>query len=95
MYNIALFLTAAANGTEGPSPTDVASSLELSVWKYVVIIGVGAFVVLYIAKRIAEVVVKKKTDNLIERVVGNAADADEEASDSLEDLEKINKELSD
>ena len=49
-----------------PKPT--SSGVELGVWKWVIIIGASAIALFYVVKRIADVVVKKKTDDMIRSV---------------------------
>ena len=72
-----------------PAPA-TSSPIELDVWKWVIIIGAGAIIILYAVKRIADVVVNKRTDDMIRKVVGK--DAAGESGD-LDDLEKMNKDL--
>ncbi|MCU0661894.1 MAG: hypothetical protein MUC50_06155 [Myxococcota bacterium] len=50
----------------GPSP---AGSVELGMWKAVVVIGVGAFVVFGILRRLSAVMAKRRTDEMIRSVV--------------------------
>jgi uncharacterized membrane-anchored protein YhcB (DUF1043 family) len=54
-----------------PKPPAPSTSIELTVWKYVIIIAVAAIVIFYIIKRVADIVVKKKTQTMI-REVGEA-----------------------
>ncbi|MFO8071685.1 MAG: hypothetical protein R6V85_07395 [Polyangia bacterium] len=82
-------LTAAAVAAETASEHDV--SIELTVWKWVIISGVVAVAIIYAVKRISEVVVKRKTDGIIRRVVGGGDEG--EGSEELEDLEKLDREL--
>ncbi len=82
-------LTAATVAAETASKHDV--SIELTVWKWVIIIGVVAVALIYIIKRVSEVVVKRKTDNIIRRVVGGEDEG--EGSEEMEDLEKLDREL--
>ena len=49
-----------------PKPT--STGVELGVWKWVIIIGASAIAMFYVIKRIADVVVKKKTDDMIRSV---------------------------
>jgi len=58
--------------------------LELSVWKYVVIIGAVAVIAIYVLKRISDVVVSKKTNDMIKRVVGDDLKQGETAADTTE-----------
>lgn len=51
-----------------PSPTNVG--FELEIWKWVVIIAAGAFVLIFVLKRIGDIVAKKRTEAMIENVVG-------------------------
>ncbi len=88
--NIASMIMSVLAQVDPPAVPATSSPIELDVWKWVVIIGVGAVIILYAVKRISEVVVKKKTDDMIRKVVGK--DADVEGGD-LDDLEKMNKDL--
>ena len=88
--NIASMIISVLAQAAPPAAPATSSPIELDVWKWVIIIGAGAVIILYAVKRIAEVVVKKKTDNMIHRVVG--VDAGGEGED-LDDLEKMNKDL--
>ena len=56
-----------------PKPT--SSGVELGVWKWVIIIGATAIALFYVVKRISDVVVKKKTDDMI-RSVGEDPNSD-------------------
>ncbi len=56
-----------------PAPS---AGIELVVWKWVVIISVVAVVTLYVVKRIADVVVKRKTDAAIREALGDEPDQD-------------------
>ena len=67
----------AAKAAEAVRPTEVASSLELSVWKWVIIIGVGAVVIFFFIRKFSEIVVKKKTELMIQQVVGDDAQVDD------------------
>jgi hypothetical protein len=64
--NIASLLL--AQQEKSPSPTDVG--FELAIWKWVVIIAAGAFAMIFVVKRIGDIVAKKRTDRMIESVVG-------------------------
>lgn len=55
------------------APAEGGFSIDLAIWKWVVIIGAGAIVIAWLVRRIAEVVVKRKTERIIERVVGPPA----------------------
>ena len=57
---------------------------DWGIWKWVLIIGGGAIVLIYLVRRISEVVVKKKTNDMIREVVGDdaARGADEGWDDS-------------
>jgi hypothetical protein len=57
----------------GKAPAEGSFSLDLAVWRWVVIIGVGAVVVIWLVRRVSEVVVARKTRNIIEQVVGRDA----------------------
>ncbi len=76
--------------TQVPPAEESSMAIDLAVWKYVIIIGLSAITILYVVKRIAEVVVKRKTATMIREVVG-----DEEAGrgEDWDDLEKLDKEL--
>lgn len=63
-----------------PAPS---MGIELVVWKWVIIISVVAVAALYVVKRIADVVVKRKTDAAIRSALGE--DADESADDASEE----------
>ncbi len=67
-------LTAIFN-SQDPAPS--SASIDLAYWKWVIIIGAVAVVVFYAIKRIADVVVKKKTDAMIRNVVGEDADTED------------------
>ncbi|MCP4679505.1 MAG: hypothetical protein GY854_29245 [Deltaproteobacteria bacterium] len=68
--NVAALLAAS-----DPAPS--STSISLAVWKWVIIIGVAAVIVFYVIKRVADVVVKRKTDAMIRDVVGKDADVDD------------------
>ncbi len=55
-------------------PAPSSTSISLEVWKWVIIIGVAAVIVFYVIKRVADVVVKRKTAAMIRDVVGEDAD---------------------
>jgi len=87
----ALFLLEAAKGAEG---ADSGSPIELSIWKLFIIISISAFVIFYIAKRVAEIMVKKKTDTLIDQFGGSdGAESGGDGASEMEDIEKLNKDL--
>ncbi len=88
--NIASMIMSVLAQVDPPAVPATSSPIELDVWKWVVIIGAGAVIILYAVKRISEVVVNKKTDDMIRKVVGD--DAVGENVD-LDDLEKMNKDL--
>ena len=71
-------------------PADTNVQIELSVWKWVIIIGGAAIVIIYAIKRISEVWVKKKTDTMIRRVVGQEPSAEDEAG--WEEVKKLDEE---
>ena len=60
--------------TGAPSST----AIDLSVWKWVIIIGVAAVVIFYAIWRISQVVVNKKTNTIIRDVVGDSDKMDGE-----------------
>ncbi|MBN2341377.1 MAG: hypothetical protein JXX29_08270 [Deltaproteobacteria bacterium] len=66
IINLASMLLAQQNVK--PSPTNVG--FELEIWKWVVIIAAGAFVAIFAIKRIGDIVAKKRTESMIENVVG-------------------------
>ena len=72
-------------------PPETSVEIELSVWKWVIIIGVAAIIIIYAVKRISEVVVKKKTDTMIKRVVGVDPAKDEEAG--WDDMKQLDEDL--
>ena len=88
--NIASMIMSVLAQAEPPAVPATSSPIELDVWKWVIIIGAGAVIVFYAVKRIADVVTRKKTDNMIRRVVGK--DAAGESGD-CDDLEKMNEDL--
>ena len=49
-------------------PRPSSQGMNLEVWKYVVIIGVVAVVIFWGVKRVSDVVVKKKTEDMIKKV---------------------------
>ena len=55
-------------------PAGAGGSIELTLWKWVVIIGAGAIVAFWVIKRFSEIFIKHKTDALV-RSVGEADDA--------------------
>jgi hypothetical protein len=85
---IASSLFSAAAQVAPPADTNV--EIELSVWKWVIIVGVAAIIIIYAIKRISEVVVKKKTDTMIRRVVGQAPSEEDEAG--WEEVKKLDDE---
>ena len=87
-----VILQASEGASDGiPDPRETAMAVDLTVWKWVIIIGVAAIVILYAVKRLADVAVKKKTANMIREVVGE--DDTTDSGEDLEDLEKLDKEL--
>ncbi len=88
--NIASMIMSVLAQADPPAVPATSSPIELDVWKWVVIIGAGAVIILYAVKRIAEVVVNKRTDDMIRKVVGKDADVE---GGNLDDLEKMNKDL--
>jgi len=83
---ISVALQAEANS---PVAGETSTSIDLTVWKYVIIIGLSAITILYIVKRVSEIVVKKKTETMIREVVGEEASRGED----WEDFDKLDKEL--
>ena len=63
-----LALSILAQAASEPSPQNV--EFELAIWKWVVIISAGAFVLIFAVKRFADLAAKKKTAAMIETVVG-------------------------
>ena len=43
-------------------------SIELTLWIWVIIIGAGAVVAFWVTKRVSDVVVKRKTDQIVRDV---------------------------
>jgi hypothetical protein len=64
--NIALSVLAESSSHTSPQSV----GFELAIWKWVVIAGVGTFVITFLLKRIADVMATKKTESIIEDVVG-------------------------
>ncbi len=62
-------------------PAPSSANLELSIWKWVIIIGIAAVVVFYIIKRVSEIVVDRKTDAMIRKVVGENGNDDTDSKD--------------
>jgi ATP/ADP translocase len=58
-------LTALFQQPASKAPTGI----DVSIWKWVIIIGVSAIIIFYGIKRISEIVVKRKTDMMIRDVV--------------------------
>lgn len=73
------------------APPEGSVEIELSVWKWVIIIGVSAIIIIYAVKRISEIVVKKKTDTMIRRVVG--VDPAKEGEAGWDDMKKLDEDL--
>ena len=57
-----------AQQEKSPSPTSVG--FELAIWKWVVIIAAVAFAMIFVVKRVGDIVAKKRTEKMIESVVG-------------------------
>lgn len=70
--SLTAFLLAQASNTQ--------SSIDVTVWKWVIIIGVTAIIVFYGIKRVSDIVVKKKTEELI-RSVGDDDENGEKPDD--------------
>lgn len=81
MNFIAIAQTILAQKEAEPSPTSVG--FELEIWRWVVIIAVGAFVAIFLVKRLGDVVAKKRTEAIIDDVVGPGAS--EKAEDWVDD----------
>ena len=56
-----------ASSPSGPP----SSGIDVSIWKWVIIIGVAAVIVFYAIWRVSQVVVNRKTNNIIRDVVGD------------------------
>ena len=56
-----------ASSQSAPPP----SGIDVSIWKWVIIIGVATVTIVYAVWRISQVVVNKKTDNISRDVVGD------------------------
>ena len=65
-------IIAALDGVGQKAPS---TSIDVSIWKWVIVIGVVAVIIFYGIKRISDIVVKKKTDTMIREV------ADEKEND--------------
>jgi hypothetical protein len=52
-------------------PAPSSSGIDVSIWKWVIIIGVAAVVVFYAIWRISQIVVNRKTDSIIRDVLGD------------------------
>ncbi len=64
-----MFITSLLQAVATEPVTEPASpEINLVVWKWVIIIGVAAIVAFYVIKRVADVAVKKKTDDMIRSV---------------------------
>lgn len=48
--------------------TPKSTSIDFTYWKWVVLVGVAAVVIFYLLKRVADIVVDRKTDRLIRDV---------------------------
>ena len=87
-----LFTSSMISTIAQATPPETSVEIELSVWKWVIIIGVAAIIIIYAVKRISEVVVKKKTDTMIKRVVGvDPAEKGEE--EGWDDMKKLDEDL--
>lgn len=80
-----LALSILADAEVVPSPQNV--EFELAIWKWVVIISVGVFIVLFAVKRLADVAAKKKTASIIETVVGPGGAKGAENWQETDDIE--------
>ena len=52
------------------APSSTSVGFELAIWKWVVIIAAVAFAMIFVVKRVGDIVAKKRTDKMIESVVG-------------------------
>jgi hypothetical protein len=71
-------------------PVEGSFGVDLAIWKWVVIIGAGAVVAIWLVRRIAEIVVTRKTSRIIEQVVGSkdaGADGQPQGWSDLDDLD--------
>jgi hypothetical protein len=59
-------------------PAPSSAGIDVSIWKWVIIIGVAAIIVFYAIWRISQIVVNRKTESIIRDVVGDSADKDGE-----------------
>jgi hypothetical protein len=59
-------------------PAPSSAGIDVSIWKWVIIIGVAAVVVFYAIWRISQIVVNRKTNSIIRDVVGDNANKDGE-----------------
>ena len=59
-------------------PAPSSSGIDVSIWKWVIIIGVAAVVIFYALWRISQIVVNRKTNAIIRDVVGDSANKDGE-----------------
>jgi hypothetical protein len=59
-------------------PEPSSSGIDVSIWKWVIIIGVAAIIVFYAIWRISQIVVNRKTNAIIRDVVGDSANKDGE-----------------
>ncbi|MBN2804779.1 MAG: hypothetical protein JXR91_16910 [Deltaproteobacteria bacterium] len=80
------------------TPSD--ASFELSIWKWVIIVSVSAFVAIFAIKRIGDIAAKRKTEMIIEDIVGKGEsakatqwveDEDDEDDDDYDEEENDNK----
>ena len=65
---------AAVLASSAPAPS--STGIDVSIWKWVIIIGVGAVVIFYAIWRISQIVVNRKTDSIIRDVVGDKEKSD-------------------
>ena len=54
-----------------------SAGIEVGIWKWVIIMGVGAVIVFYTIKRIADFVTDRKTDAMIQQVEEDLDEDDE------------------
>ena len=67
-----------------PGPKAPSSSIDVSIWKWVIVIGVVAVILFWGIKRISDIVVKKKTASMIRDVVDNKTDGAEDIDKTVE-----------
>jgi hypothetical protein len=71
------------------APTDGSFTIDLAIWKWVVIIGLGAVAAIWIVRRLSEVIVARKTRRIIEQVVGSQAGGAGEEQPGWGDLDDL------